>query len=138
VALDEELSRSCTRHAEYLVKNAGHPSTKGLGAHDEDPNLPGYSKEGERAGLASVIHYVEPVASVDGWMATFFHRIPLLDPALRRVGFGFAKGGRTGWVTVLDVDRGRGFDQPVIFPGANQKNVPLAYLPRERPNPIPE
>jgi uncharacterized protein YkwD len=138
VTLDKQLSEGCALHAEYLVKNAGHPSTKGLLAHDESPKRPGYTRAGEKAGQAAVIHYVEPLASVDGWMGTFFHRVPLLDPALKRIGFGVAKGGRTGWVTVLDVDRGKAPEQPTVYPGEKQKDVPLAYLPREKPDPIPE
>ena len=49
VALDPALSKGCAAHAEYLVRNVDHPSTQGLGLHSEDPKLPGYTKEGERA-----------------------------------------------------------------------------------------
>ena len=55
VILDPVLSKGCGAHAEYLVKNVDHPSTQGLGLHSEDAKLPGYSREGERAGKASVI-----------------------------------------------------------------------------------
>ena len=50
VAVDPALSKGCAAHAAYLVTNVEHPSTQGLGLHSEDPKLPGYSKEGERAG----------------------------------------------------------------------------------------
>src|SRR5262249_16016744 len=44
--LDLELSRGCFAHARYLLLNAGHPSTQGLGMHNEDAKLPGYTAEG--------------------------------------------------------------------------------------------
>jgi uncharacterized protein YkwD len=139
VTLDPVLSKGCQAHADYLVKNSGHPSTEGLGGHDEDPKLPGFSEEGRRAGKSSDISFgVEPLAAVDGWMATFFHRVPLLDPDLTRVGFGSAEDKREGWITVLDVLNGRGWNTPVLCPGDKQKDVLPTYHAGERPDPIPE
>jgi uncharacterized protein YkwD len=139
VALDPVLSKGCQAHADYLVTNSGHPSLEGLGSHDEDPKLPGFTEEGRRAGKSSDIFFgLPPLDSVDGWMATFFHRVPLLDPDLTRVGFGSAKDKRDGWITVLDVLNGRGWSAPVHCPGDQQKDVPLAYQAGERPDPIPE
>lgn len=130
--LDEELSRGCLAHARYLLRNAGHPSTQGLGIHDEDPKLPGYSEEGRRAGRnAVIIAGGSPAAAVDDWMATFYHRIPLLDPELSRVGFGGVRGGPNGRVTVMDAFSGRGRQGPVLFPLPGQKDVPLRLLPGE-------
>jgi uncharacterized protein YkwD len=141
VTLDTELSNGCRAHCAYLARNARHPSTQGLGGHNEDPALPGYSEEGRRAGKASVIAWgdVEPLAAIDGWMATLFHRIPMLDPNLKRIGFGHARRG-SGWVTALDVLRGRepGPAGPVVlYPGPDQKGVPLVFPSGEEPNPIP-
>jgi uncharacterized protein YkwD len=139
VALDAGLTKGCRAHADYLVRNAGDPSTEGLGGHDEDPKLPGYSEEGRRAGKASDIAFdVEPLGAVPDWMATFFHRVPLLDPELRRVGFGAAKGEKNGWVVVLDVSSGRGSSTVVVCPADGQKDVPLAYHAGERPDPVPQ
>jgi uncharacterized protein YkwD len=139
VTLDPVLSKGCQAHADYLVTNSGHPSTEGLGGHDEDPKLPGFSEEGRRAGKSSDISFgVEPLGAVDGWMATFFHRVPMLDPDLTRVGFGSARDKREGWITVLDVLNGRGWSAPILCPGDQQKDVLLAYKAGERPDPIPE
>ncbi|MFL5244569.1 MAG: CAP domain-containing protein, partial [Gemmataceae bacterium] len=134
---DPVLSKGCQAHAEYLVKNSHDPSTAGLGMHNEDPKLPGYSKHGERAGKNSVIASVEPLPSIDSWMATPFHRRPFLNPDLKRIGLGFALGGKFGRITVLDTGTGVGSDKPIIFPGEKQRDVPLAYLQGERPDPIP-
>jgi uncharacterized protein YkwD len=139
VEIDPALSKGCQSHADYLVKNAKHPSTKGLGAHEERPDLPGFSIEGQRAGKASDISLgLDPQGSVDGYVSTFFHRIPILDPELRRIGFGVAKDDDLGWVSVVDVQSGRGDNQPVAYPAEGQKDVPLEYIAGERPDPIPE
>src|SRR5207249_11498428 len=39
VMVDGELSSGCALHARYLLTNLDHPSTRGLGMHDEDPKL---------------------------------------------------------------------------------------------------
>lgn len=102
VVFDEDMSRGCRLHARYLVMNLKHPSTQGLGMHDEDPKLPGYSRLGKQAGENAVIAAgMPPTSSVEDWMATFYHRIPLLDPEMKKIGFGQARGGPSGWITVL-------------------------------------
>ncbi len=53
VLLDPELSKGCGLHARYLVLNIDHPETQGLGGHDENPKLPGYTPEGQKAGKNS-------------------------------------------------------------------------------------
>ena len=141
VAIDPALSKGCAAHAEYLVKNAEHPSTQGLGLHAEDPKLPGYTKEGERAGRAAVIFLGrEGPEAVEGWIGSLLHRIALLQSRLRKVGYGFAAGGPAKVTVVLDTTSGMGVgkDAPVvIYPADAQKDVPTAFCP-EIPDPIPE
>ncbi len=141
VILDPQLTAGCQAHCDYLARNAGHPSTEGLGAHSEDPALPGYSEGGSLAGKSSVIAWgeAEPLATIDGWMATLYHRVPLLDPTLKRIGFGHARR-RGGWVTALDVMRGKEASPPagvVLYPAPNQAGVPLRFPANEDPDPIP-
>src|SRR6185436_3245150 len=141
VVLDPILSKGCAAHAEYLVRNVDHPSTEGLGLHAEDSKLPGYTKEGERAGKASVIFLgLEGTAAVEGWIGSLFHRIPLLQSRLKKIGYGVAKGGPAKVTVVLDATNGLGVtkDLPVvIYPADGQKDVPLALFP-EIPDPIPD
>lgn len=140
VEIDAKLSKGCAAHAAYLVKNSGHPSTAGLGAHNEDPKLPGYTPEGETAGKSSDINFMPPPESVDSWMASLFHRVPILHPHLKKVGLGWAEGGKHGWVCVLDVTNGvaGGRQVPfVLYPADKQTGVPLAFG-GEVPNPIPK
>ena len=72
--------------------------------HSEDPRLPGVTPGGKRAGKASVIAACNnPRAALDSWLDTFYHRIPLLAPELRRVGYGQAQLPNRSWVVVLNV-----------------------------------
>lgn len=140
VALDLSLSKGCASHARYLVANVDHPSTQGLGLHAEDAKLPGYTREGERAGKASVIYLGrEGSDAVEGWMGSLFHRIPLLQSRLKKIGYGLARGGPAQVTVVLDATNGLGAgkDAPVVlYPAEGQKEVPLSFTP-EIPDPIP-
>jgi hypothetical protein len=126
VVLDAELSRGCRLHAGYLLTNHDHPSTRGLGMHDQDAKLPGYTPEGKKAGADSVIAGgMPPLPAIDDWLATFYHRVPLLDPDLGRIGFGHVKGSPVGWYVVMNTTAGKGRDTSVVYPGDGQKDVPL-------------
>ena len=108
IVLDADLCRGCALHAQYLIKNRGRPELEGLKAHTEDSGLPGFSEEGKRAGLASIIAFdaVDPPASVQLWMTSFYHRIPILDPGLTRIGFGAVKNENGSLISVMDIGSG--------------------------------
>jgi uncharacterized protein YkwD len=131
-------------HARYLAINEGHPALQGLKAHDEDLTLPGSSKEGQKAGKASdiAIGDYEPIDGVDAWMATLYHRVPILEPNLSSIGFGCARGRRFGWVTVMNVLTGRDKaprPRPVFYPVPDQIDVPVNFPNGgEEPTPIPD
>lgn len=141
VALDPALSKGCRLHAEYLVLNRDAPQVQGLGGHKEDPKLPGYTPEGARAGMASDIGFQPPLECVEMWVNSLFHRIPLLDPNLKRVGFACASGGG-GTVSVLDLTGGNPSvgtsSMVVLYPADGQTDVPCRFLRYELPDPIPE
>jgi hypothetical protein len=141
LALDPALSKGCSAHAEYLVKNVDHPSTQGLGLHSETEKLPGYTKEGEKAGKASVIFLgLEGADAVEGWMGSLLHRIPLMQSRLRKIGYGAVRGGPAKVTVVLDATNGLGVGKDaavVLYPAEGQKGVPLGFSP-EIPDPIPE
>ncbi len=144
VVLDDALSRGCRAHARYLALNLGQSATAGLGAHDEDLSLPGASEEGRAAGKASdiAIGDHDPLAGIDGWMATLYHRVPLLEPHLKSVGYGCARSKRLGWVVVVNIAAGRERGPrpvPVFYPAPDQRGVPLHFpIGGEEPNPIPD
>ena len=142
VTLSATLSSGCHKHAQYLGYNKNNPLTKGLNAHNEHPTLYGYTKEGEKAGKASDIHYIFPGYAIDDFLASFYHRIPLLQPDLKEIGIGyFNTPDDKVVVTVLDCVRGIGetdnYQEIVVLPEENQTNVPLR-MGNEIPNPTPE
>jgi uncharacterized protein YkwD len=107
VRLDPELSSGCLAHARYVARNEGRRELQGLGIHNEDPSLPGHTPEGARAGKAAVIAVMaSPLDAIDSWVATLYHRVPLLNPDLERVGFGCARRTDQHWVPVLDARSG--------------------------------
>jgi uncharacterized protein YkwD len=108
VTLNPALSKGCGQHANYISRNIEHPRVQGLGIHEEDASLPGFTQVGKKAGKASVIAIItNPLDSVDSWIGTLYHRIPLLDPRLKRLGYGQAQHPIRGWVTVLDSSSGK-------------------------------
>jgi uncharacterized protein YkwD len=156
VVLDPVLSEGCGAHARYLVQNYRHPSTAGRGMHREDPSLGGYTEKGALSGARSVIASHTGSAAplwqggaVDGWMATLYHRLPLLHPNLQKIGLGYAEARDFQYrVVVLEAFSDLGTDareffsnvEPVIYPVNNQKNVPCLFCfgVQEYPNPIPD
>ncbi len=103
VELDAELSHGCDLHCRYIVRHFTHPSVQGLGQHEEDPKLEGYTPEGRKAGKASVIaNDPHPQDAVDSWLATLYHRIPLLHPSLKRIGFGIIRLPDQNFMTMID------------------------------------
>lgn len=137
VIISATLSKGCSSHAKYLVMNRNNPKTAGLNAHKEFSNLQGYTKEGEIAAKSAVIHFVKPTDALEGWIQTFYHRIPLLQPGLREIGIGFyEKDGYT--VSLLDCisgTTGQNSIPVVYYPNVNQNGIPLSMGP-EIPNPV--
>jgi hypothetical protein len=105
-----------------------------LGAHEQAPDLPGYTAAGARAARNSDISFGQPLeACVSVWMATLYHRIPLLRPNLKRVGVGYE-----GDIVVADLISGMegAVNASVVYPGDGQTQVPTEFG-AEIPNPIP-
>jgi hypothetical protein len=135
--LERETCDGAQKHAEYLVQNP-EQADKWPDAHEEYRDKPGYTPEGHWAGNhANVVSGIdEPKAAVDGWIGTFYHRLPMLAPELVRVGWGQA-----GQISVLDVSSFVGppaSDWIVPFPYDGMSGVPVHFQGHEAPNPVPE
>src|SRR5262249_8810689 len=104
VTWDAYLSDAWRAHAKYLVQNRVSPDS-GRGLMFENPESLGFSKEGDEAAKVSLIVGApgrvmggESNNIIDVWMASFYHRIPLLRPDLKTLGYGyFSGGGRELW-----------------------------------------
>jgi uncharacterized protein YkwD len=139
VTLDPTLSKGCTAHAQYLIRNYSQPSAGSITLNAEESNRPGYSEAGHKAAQAGIVRPgLGPLGTVEWTMATFIGRALLLRPDLKRVGMGTAYDTRKHPLTVLDIQRGRGMDRPIIYPADKQKDVPLAFVGPEDPNPLPK
>lgn len=135
VVADVELGAGCVAHAKYLGQ---HPDMvqRWPDAHEENPEHVDWSAHGAWAGRNSVIHpgIQDGEAAVQGWMGTFYHRLPLLEPGLLRIGLGQA-----GNVVVMDSGSLVAVvDEPwrVAWPPEGAKGVPVRFVP-ELPNPVP-
>ena len=145
VAFAADLSVGCANHAKYLVLNKGNPLLEGLKGHDEYKELKGYTEDGARAGANSVIAMVgglnvAAAKTIETWLASFYHRIPLLNPSLTAVGIGYMARGPTFVVACVDAtSKAAKMDtkETVFYPVNGQMNVPLKFSGNEHPNPIP-
>ncbi|MEK7867592.1 MAG: CAP domain-containing protein [Planctomycetota bacterium] len=141
VEVDLALSEGAMAHARYLWINDGSPKLDGMGVHEEKPGMPGWSDEGAKCAPNCDIWWGEPDKAVERWMATFYHRVPMLATRLAKVGMGKKDGTKLGTVLVLDcqsgVDETRA-DEPtiVLYPAPDQRDVPHAFA-GETPDPLP-
>ena len=140
VKLDRQLSAGCMEHANYMVQNQGTDAMAGLNPHTQRSNLPGASAAGAAcAKAADLFPRVSDLrVAIDGWMAGMYHRRPMLDPQLERIGVGYARlpdGMLTAALRFENAAR-RGGTWPVAYPADKQADVPLDYG-AESPNPIP-
>lgn len=136
VIVSATLSKGCNNHAKYLVINKHDTGTRGMSAHKEYPSLKGYTTEGEDAAQSSVIAYTKPFGAIQSWLATFYHRIPLLQPTLKEIGIGYYEkdGYGVSLVDCISGTKGPILINTIYYPSENQKNVPVA-MSREIPNP---
>ncbi len=78
---DPALTPSCQKHADYLKQNK-------LAAHEEDPSLPGYTKEGALAGVSSNITFEGKKDAVNGMLGTLYHRMAMLHSGYSTLAVG--------------------------------------------------
>jgi uncharacterized protein YkwD len=151
VVVDKGLHSAAAKHAAYLYANFNTDATVGLKAHKETPGVRGYSPEGARAGGSSVIAYRKsPVGAINVWLATYYHRMPLISAKVDRIGYGFDArptpphqspiwgAPATGPIAVLASSAGQPWrgPNPVLYPADGQKDVPLLFedeVPSPRP-----
>jgi hypothetical protein len=140
VVLDAQLSKGCMEHAQYMKLNRGTDAMAGLNAHHQRADLPGASKAGalcgENADLYPEVSDLDQ--TVDAWMASLYHRRPLLSPQLTRVGFGYAALDHGEFAAALMFapadETAAGW--PVRYPADHQTDVGLEFG-NEIPDPVP-
>ncbi|HEY5938490.1 MAG TPA: CAP domain-containing protein [Kofleriaceae bacterium] len=140
VKLDAKLSQGCMEHAKYMLLNDGTPAMEGLAAHKQDPSRPGATPAGAACGKAADLFpgVSDLETAVDAWMGGLYHRRPILNPTLERIGVGYAKKPNGSLMAALMFVDGKAPPErwPVAYPAKDQTGVPLEFG-NEIPNPIP-
>jgi hypothetical protein len=139
--LDLERCAACRKHADYLVQNPEIYSAawNGVGPHDEDPERPGFSLEGQKAARgSSITTETNPAAAVEIDTTTMLHRVGYLCAASDGFGVGWVVAGDpvdrkgysvtwTGWESTKDTGL------PIVVPGVGQRRVPTTCTPEIPP-----
>ncbi len=137
--LDAEASMACKEHALFLGKHPEHHVWPE--AHEEDPAKEGFSPRGMRAGMRSVIviNAQDSAECIDQWIGTVYHRFPLLQYYIKRIGFGFEDKMCVLDMASLEEPRSREDEVKykwVVWPADGMKNVPRVFAFTEHPNPL--
>jgi hypothetical protein len=148
VADNPEWSEGSRLHSAYMVNTDDK-------THDPNTTSQWYTDAGKLAaknGNIAATEWVEAnyLWAINYWMAAPFHGLPMLDPELTAVGFGFfskgsANGNNIGGVNVaatLDVLRGlvsptfELIEFPIFFPADGGETWVLKHSLYEYPNPL--
>jgi FHA domain/Cysteine-rich secretory protein family len=154
VSEDSKLSAGDQAHVRYLLANYSEALRNGAmpggEMHEERDGSPGYSPDGAKAGKQSDVDFVywhghQPEGLVNfailDWISGAFHRLPLLNPNLRRVGYyDFCGGGIC--VAAMNAIAGadgtglrQSFPRPLKFPPADA-GIDLRTFENEWPDPL--
>jgi hypothetical protein len=121
-------------HGIYLKRNKDQPSVKGLGAHNEDRKLPGWTPEGEKAAGGILAWGSSAPGMMDMWLNSRFHRDPVLNKECTHVAFGGRPDG--GYSCRSTGSGGRAETDLVTWPGDEDTEIPTSFG-NELPNPFP-
>jgi len=111
------LNENCFEHARYMAEN-------NIISHEQDPNLPYASSNGQNCaqngnawlGSQRADPGWSPDDSVQGWMASVSHRLWILYPTTKTVGYGFFSDQEDNRAAAaLDILSFARFDQDAAF-----------------------
>jgi len=123
------LSADLQKHCQFMAQN------KSL-QHPEEPDKPGYSREGNSAGMRSILSMGTPPPRIAAMMVqTYFHRQDVIRPETTAFGVGFASnyGGIDGRSARGKIPASA---WPVLCPAPGNAGVGLTYG-HESPDAIP-
>lgn len=138
---DRGMSEAALQHAKYLVENHLDATKNSINVHTEDPHNPLYSPEGAAAAagadvLAPFYLSLNSEDVIDAFVEAPFHRLFILDPALKRFGSGSYRHGLFAAVLYTGSLTPHTFISTVIeFPSRNS-SVPANQMIGELPNPL--
>jgi hypothetical protein len=150
IATDPALSEGSQNHAIYLIKNFAKRVREGTADSaditTESSARPFYTREGRDAAPHCEVDFdfsesQSPEKAIDLWIEGPHHRMLLLNPELRRIGYGyFCEGGLCAQtVDVVDGVAKEPVDPDkqvaIEFPPVNS-TMSLNNLPHETPDPL--
>lgn len=148
VTVSSTIHQSALAHAFYTFFNGASPSIRDLGIHKEDSSGQGYTGDNvltraqhfgypQRSMAEVITHRENASAAVSDWIDSVYHRIPILRADLLELGYGDAYLGPMT-VQVMDMSyRETATGRVILYPAANQVNVPIAFNGNEIPDPAP-
>jgi hypothetical protein len=116
--------------------------------HYENPENQWYTSDGSAAAESSNVFVASWMdlpdeTAIDFWMAAPFHAVSILDPQLKKTGFGSYREDNGHWkmAATLDVLRGRdtlpeGTSFPILYPPAGGQTQLQRYYGGEFPDPL--
>jgi uncharacterized protein YkwD len=143
VTEDSSLSHADFLHTRYLVKYQLRTHSEHF-AHSEDANDPYYTPEGLAAAKNSDVEGPGNIpesgeSAVDGWIRSAFHRLAILDPDVRKAGFGgYTEAGLEALALYMPSEPSSPHpaNVPIEFPPTDSV-IPLAvYEGQEWPDPL--
>ena len=142
------IHQSALAHAFYTFFNGALPGIRDLGIHKEESGGQGYVGDNvlsraqhfgypQRSMAEVITHRNDAAAAVNDWIDSVYHRIPLMRADLLELGYGDAYLGPMT-VQVMDMSyRESATGRVIVYPVANQMNVPTAFNGNEIPDPAP-
>ncbi len=143
ITLDEASSAGCAAHLDYLVEEQRITGMVGL-SHDElDTTNTKRSTAGETAGKQSDLSWGgssngggQPFGSgVDLWINGLYHRRPLLDPGLVKVGAASKNGYNCVNYAASGNTVPKKLPGPTMWPASGMTDVPRTFTGNEGPCP---
>lgn len=145
---DPDLDAAAAAHAAYLQLNP--PEETGLSGHAEVAGNPGFTGEdhfdravaqgwlGPRL-LENVSRSGVPEQAVFSWLRTVYHRVPLLGPEVRSMGYAQVCDGEVRYDVALFAEEGLdASDQPIVWPADGDDFVSGTWSGLESPDPVPD
>ncbi|HYM49124.1 MAG TPA: CAP domain-containing protein [Candidatus Limnocylindrales bacterium] len=142
------IHQSALAHAFYTFFNGADPQLLNLGIHNEVKGDLGYTGDNQLAraehfgyaphSMGEVItHRDDPQAAVSDWIDSVYHRLPLLRADVLELGYGDAYLDSMK-IQVMDLSfRERSTGRIIVYPAADQQDVPVAFNGNEIPDPAP-
>lgn len=147
--IQPQLQAAAEAHANYYRLNVGDSGLAGMGLHRETPGLPGFTGEtmqdrveaqgysgwaNENIGLSGSM-----LVSLEWFMGTINHRLPILDPRYVDVGMATIDQGDVKFeVIVFGMPEWQEFSTPewTVWPPDGTTGTQLSFS-GEAPNPFP-